>query len=47
MRADPDDRQYRRQLLGAASNIAKWIHEYHSENRLEGNHFFASFAMSF
>jgi hypothetical protein len=27
--------------------IAKWIHEFHSENRLEGDHVFASFALSF
>ena len=26
--------------------IAKWLHEYHAERRIEGDHFFASFAMS-
>ena len=30
-----------------ASFIAKWIHDYHAENRLEGDHLFLSFAMSF
>lgn len=25
--------------------IAKWLHEFHAENRLEGNHFFISFAL--
>ncbi|MBV1928310.1 MAG: transporter [Gammaproteobacteria bacterium] len=29
------------------SFIAKWIHDYHAENRLEGDHLFLSFAMSF
>ncbi len=29
------------------SFIAKWLHEYHAENRLEGDHIFLSFAMSF
>jgi hypothetical protein len=29
------------------SFIAKWLHEYHAENRLEGDHIFISFAMSF
>ena len=29
------------------SFIAKWLHEYHAENRLEGDHIFASFALSF
>ncbi len=24
--------------------IAKWLHEYHEEHRLEGDHFFLSFA---
>ena len=27
------------------SLIAKWLHEIHAENRLEGNHFFVSFAL--
>jgi hypothetical protein len=27
--------------------IAKWIHEFHAERRLEGDHVFASFALSF
>ena len=27
--------------------IAKWLHEYDTERRIEGNHIFASFAMSF
>jgi hypothetical protein len=27
--------------------IAKWLHEYHAERRMEGDHIFASFAMSF
>jgi hypothetical protein len=27
--------------------IAKWLHEYDTENRIEGDHIFASFAMSF
>ena len=27
--------------------IAKWIHEFHAERRLEGDHIFGSFAMSF
>lgn len=26
------------------SFIAKWLHEFHAENRLEGDHFFVSFA---
>jgi len=25
--------------------IAKWLHEFHAENRVEGDHFFISFAM--
>ena len=25
--------------------IAKWLHEFHSENRLEGDHLYLSFAM--
>ena len=25
--------------------IAKWLHEFHAENRLEGDHFFLSFAV--
>ena len=25
--------------------IAKWLHDFHAENRLEGDHFFLSFAM--
>jgi hypothetical protein len=29
------------------SFIVKWLHEYHAENRLEGDHIFISFAMSF
>jgi hypothetical protein len=29
------------------SFIAKWLHEFHAENRLEGDHVFLSFAMSF
>ena len=29
------------------SFIAKWLHEFDAENRLEGDHFFLSFAMSF
>jgi len=27
--------------------IAKWLHEYHAERRIEGDHVFVSFAMSF
>jgi hypothetical protein len=27
------------------SFIAKWLHEFHAENRLEGDHFFLSFAL--
>jgi hypothetical protein len=27
--------------------IAKWLHEYHAERRIEGNHVFVSFALSF
>jgi hypothetical protein len=27
------------------SLIAKWLHEFHAEHRLEGDHFFASFAI--
>jgi hypothetical protein len=27
--------------------IAKWLHEFHAENRLEGDHVFASIAISF
>ena len=27
--------------------IAKWLHEVHTDHRLEGDHFFLSFAMSF
>jgi len=29
------------------SFIAKYLHEYHAERRLEGDHIFASFAFSF
>jgi hypothetical protein len=29
------------------SFIAKWLHEYHAERRIEGDHVFVSFAMSF
>jgi hypothetical protein len=29
------------------SFIAKWLHEYHAERRIKGDHIFASFAMSF
>jgi hypothetical protein len=29
------------------SFIAKWIHEFHAENRMEGDHVFLSFAMGF
>jgi len=29
------------------SFIAKWILDYHAENRLEGDHLFLSFATSF
>jgi hypothetical protein len=29
------------------SLIAKWFHEFHAEKRLEGDHMFVSFAMSF
>ena len=29
------------------SIILKWIKEYHGENRMEGDHVFASFAISF
>ncbi len=29
------------------SFIVKWLHEYHAENRLEGDHIFVSFALSF
>ena len=32
---------------GDKAFVIKWIHEYHAENRLEGDHVFASFAMSF
>jgi hypothetical protein len=24
--------------------IAKWLHEFHADNRLEGDHFYLSFA---
>ena len=27
--------------------IVKWLHEFHAENRLEGDHLFASFALKF
>jgi hypothetical protein len=27
--------------------IAKWLHEYHAERRIEGDHVFVSFALSF
>jgi hypothetical protein len=27
--------------------IVKWLHEFHADNRLEGDHFFASFVLSF
>ena len=27
------------------SFIAKWLHEFHAENRLEGDHVFVSFAL--
>jgi hypothetical protein len=29
------------------SFIAKWLHEYHAERRIEGNHFMLSFALGF
>ena len=29
------------------SFIAKWLHEFHAENRIKGDHVFLSFAMSF
>ena len=29
------------------SFIAKWLHEFHAERRIEGDHFFASFAFNF
>jgi hypothetical protein len=29
------------------SFIAKWLHEYHAERRIEGDHVFISFALSF
>ena len=29
------------------SFIAKWLHEFHAENRIKGDHLFFSFAMSF
>ena len=32
---------------GTKAFVLKWIKEYHGENRLEGDHIFASFAMSF
>jgi len=35
-------RQYGDQSV---SFIAKWLHEFHAENRLEGDHFFLSFAL--
>jgi hypothetical protein len=25
--------------------IAKWLHEFHADNRLEGDHFYLSFAL--
>ena len=28
------------------SFVAKWLHEFHSENRLEGDHIFLSFALT-
>lgn len=33
-------------LDGKTAFIAKWIHEFHAENRLKGDHVFLSFAMS-
>ncbi|MAZ89577.1 MAG: hypothetical protein CL693_18240 [Cellvibrionaceae bacterium] len=32
---------------GKAALVAKWIHEYDSENRIDGDHVFLSFMMSF
>ena len=32
---------------GNKAFILKWINEYHAENRMEGDHVFASFAISF
>ena len=32
---------------GRLTLIAKWLDEYDAENRLEGEHFFASFVLSF
>ncbi|MGI9317838.1 MAG: transporter, partial [bacterium] len=32
---------------GNVAFVAKWINEYHAENRLEGDHVFLSFMMSF
>ena len=32
---------------GKISFIAKWLHEYHARNRLEGDHFFVSLVASF
>ncbi len=32
---------------GKAALVAKWIHEYDSENRIDGDHLFLSFMMSF
>ena len=32
---------------GDKAFIIKWLHEYHAENRLEGDHVFASFAVNF
>jgi hypothetical protein len=31
---------------GEVAFVAKWLHEYHSENRIEGDHVFLSFMMS-
>jgi hypothetical protein len=32
---------------GKVSFIAKWLHEFHAENRLEGDHIFLSLVASF
>ncbi len=35
-------------ILGKDVNvIVEWLHEFHAENRLEGDHIFAGFAMKF
>ena len=36
-----------KRLNGKVNFIAKWLHEYHAENRLEGDHIFFSVAISF